>query len=83
MKAREHAEMIATGILVKKADVDDHTVSLMAKLSEEKKHRSVAEKDKKVIEQELEGLTEALFEEANKVSQLIGCELSLLTRLRW
>jgi len=82
-KAREHAEMVATGILVKKTDVDDQTISLMAKLSEERKQRSVAEKDKKVIEQELEGLTEALFEEANKVIQLIGCELPLLTRLRW
>ncbi len=75
--------MVATGILVKKTDVDDQTISLMAKLSEERKQRSVAEKDKKVIEQELEGLTEALFEEANKVIQLIGCELPLLTRLRW
>ena len=66
-KAQEHAEMVAKGILVKKADVDDQTVSLMAKLSEERKQRSVAEKDKKLIEQELEGLTEVLFEEANKV----------------
>lgn len=75
--------MIANGILVKKTDVDDQTISLTAKLSEERKQRGVAEKDKRVIEQELEGLTEALFEEANKVSQLIGCEFPLLTRLRW
>lgn len=67
-KAQEHAEMISKGILVKKADIDDQTVSLMARLSEERKQRSVAEKEKKVIEQELEGLTEVLFEEANKVS---------------
>ena len=59
--------MITKGVLVKKADVDDHTVSLMARLSEERKQRGVVEKEKKVIEQELEGLTEALFEEANKV----------------
>lgn len=59
--------MISKGILVKKADVDDQTVSLMARLSEERRQRSVAEKDKKLIEQELEGLTEVLFEEANKV----------------
>jgi len=67
-RAQEHAEMIGNGILVKKADVDHQTVSLMARLSEERMQRSVAEKDKKLIEQELEGLTEVLFEEANKVT---------------
>ena len=66
-KAQEHTEMISKGILVNKADVDDRTVSLMAKLSDERKQRSVAEKEKKLIEQELAGLTEVLFEEANKV----------------
>lgn len=71
-KAQEHAEMIANGILVKKADVDDQTVSLMARLSEERKQRSAAEREKKHIEQELEGLTQVLFEEANKVIKLRG-----------
>lgn len=59
--------MIAKGILVKKTDVDDQTVTLMAKLSGERKQRGVVEKEKKSIEQELENLTTALFEEANQV----------------
>jgi len=66
-KAQEHTGMIAKGILVKKTDVDDQTVTLMAKLSGERKQRGVVEKEKKSIEQELENLTTALFEEANQV----------------
>ena len=36
-------------------------------LVEEKRQRAMVEKEKKSIEQELETLTTALFEEANKV----------------
>jgi hypothetical protein len=42
---------------------------LKAALAEEKAQRAIVEKDKKTIEQELETLTAALFEEANKVSR--------------
>ena len=65
---REYKTMVANGVLVKQQDVEDKTVKLMANLADEKKRRGVVEKDKKGIEQELETLTTALFEEANEVS---------------
>ncbi|KAL4970012.1 guanine nucleotide exchange factor SEC2 [Aspergillus stella-maris] len=54
-------------VYVKKADVDVEFMRLNASLAEEKAQRTVAEKEKKGIEQELETLTAALFEEANKM----------------
>ena len=63
----EYSRMITTGALVKKAEVENQASKLLAKLSEEKKRRTSVEKDKKGIEQELENLTTALFEEANEV----------------
>jgi len=59
--------MVANGVLVKQQDVEDKTLKLMASLADERKRRGVVEKDKKGIEQELETLTTALFEEANEV----------------
>lgn len=64
---QEHEELISSGVLVRRTDVEDKTVSLMANLADEKKQRGVVEKDKRGIEQELETLTSALFEEANEV----------------
>ena len=64
----EHAKLIATGARVKKAEVESQASKLVAKLAEERKRRTVVERDKKGIEQELENLTTALFEEANEVS---------------
>ena len=64
---REHADMIAKGSLVKRADLDGELCQLMVNLEEEQRQRATAEKDKKSIELELENLTSALFEEANKV----------------
>lgn len=82
-KAQEHTDMIAKGILVKKTDVDDQTVSLMAMLSNEKKQRGVVEKEKKGIEQELETLTTALFEEANQVIYLLTSQVTVADHIRW
>ncbi|KAA6408352.1 MAG: hypothetical protein FRX48_08094 [Lasallia pustulata] len=65
--AQEHADMVARGIWVSKADVDHETMELKSKLADAKKQKSVAEKDKKDIELELETLTTALFEEANQM----------------
>lgn len=59
--------MITGGVLVRKTDIEDKTLKLMANLADEKKQRGVVEKDKRGIEQELETLTTALFEEANQV----------------
>ena len=67
VEIQEHADLIANGILVRKTEVDNESGKLLAKLAEERKRRTVVENDKKGIEQELENLTTALFEEANEV----------------
>ncbi|KAE8379228.1 hypothetical protein BDV26DRAFT_173984 [Aspergillus bertholletiae] len=54
-------------VLIKKADVDYEILRLKAALADEKAQRALIEKEKKGIEQELETLTAALFEEANKM----------------
>ncbi|OGM45954.1 GDP/GTP exchange factor Sec2p [Aspergillus bombycis] len=54
-------------VLIKKADVDYEILRLKAALADEKAQRALVEKEKKGIEQELETLTAALFEEANKM----------------
>lgn len=63
----KHRRDIDRKILVRKADMDDEISCLKASLAEEKAQRAHVEKGKKTIEQELETLTAALFEEANKV----------------
>ena len=65
---QEHADMLARGVLVKKAIVDAEKSKLVLSLADERRQRGDIEKEKKNIEQELENLTTALFEEANKVS---------------
>ncbi|KAF7623246.1 hypothetical protein AFLA_010550 [Aspergillus flavus NRRL3357] len=54
-------------VFIKKADVDYEILRLKAALADEKAQRALVEKEKKGIEQELETLTAALFEEANKM----------------
>ncbi|KAL4885033.1 hypothetical protein BJY04DRAFT_158303 [Aspergillus karnatakaensis] len=54
-------------VLVRKAEYENELMRLKASLAEEKAQRMLAEKEKKGIEQELETLTAALFEEANKM----------------
>ncbi|KAF3941376.1 hypothetical protein ABW19_dt0205198 [Dactylella cylindrospora] len=65
--AREHQDMMATGVLVEKKEVEMETRQLMTRLMEETVQRGKAEKEKKHIEQDLENLTTSLFEEANKM----------------
>ncbi|KAI5777389.1 hypothetical protein EDC01DRAFT_635920 [Geopyxis carbonaria] len=65
--ATEHADMMAKGLLVEKKEFETETRQLMTRLQEESLHRGQAEKDKRNIEQELENLTTALFDEANKM----------------
>lgn len=66
---------IANDILVKRRDVEAEIMSLKAAVEEERAQRLLVEKDKKNIEQELENLTAALFEEANKVSRTSGSRI--------
>ena len=70
---RDHKDLIARGILIRKSVSELEKSRLAAALSEEKRQRAVAEKEKKSMEQELETLTSALFEEANKVCALPHC----------
>lgn len=63
--------MMAKGLLVEKKAVETETQRLMTRLKEEAAQRGQAEKDKRHIEQELENLTTALFDEANKVRDLV------------
>ena len=65
---QEHVDMLASGILVKKAIAEVEKNRLILSLANERRRRGEIEKEKKDIEQELETLTTALFEEANKVS---------------
>jgi hypothetical protein len=65
---QEHRSLVANGILVRSSDVEAELVRLKTALADERRQRVRAENEKKGIEQELETLTTALFEEANEVS---------------
>ncbi|KAI9769411.1 MAG: rab guanine nucleotide exchange factor S2 [Geoglossum simile] len=78
--AQGHADMMAQGVLVRRKDVEDETTRLMNRLAEEKRQRGAAERDKKNIEQELEALTTALFEEANKMVSAARVERDSMDR---
>jgi len=64
---QEHSELLASGTLVKKSIAEADKRKLVLSLADERRHRGEIEKEKKNIELELESLTTALFEEANKV----------------
>jgi len=64
---REHANLLARGVLIRSSVADAEKSKLNAVIAEERRRRADVEKEKKSIEQELENLTTALFEEANKV----------------
>jgi len=66
---KEYADLVARGILVKRATMELEKAKVVTQLMEEKRQRADIEKEKKNIEQELENLTTALFEEANKVGE--------------
>lgn len=68
-------------VLIKKADSDVEISWLQNALTEERSQRVVIEKEKKTIEQELETLTAALFEEANKVISLLYLEFQFILTL--
>lgn len=64
---KEHADLLASGVMIKKSVADAELAKLTASLIEERRQRAELDKEKKHIEQELENLTTALFEEANKM----------------
>lgn len=63
--AKAQNDMIRTGLLVQRSEVDPVLNKLKADLHEACKQRDSADKGKKQMEVELENLTSALFEEAN------------------
>ncbi|TVY57947.1 Rab guanine nucleotide exchange factor sec2 [Lachnellula cervina] len=67
LENQEHADFLARGVLVRRSIADAEKNKLLALLAEERRQRVETEKDKKGMEQELENLTTALFEEANKM----------------
>lgn len=62
---QEHKSLVVNGILVRQTDVEAGILRLETSLADERRQRVKAESDKVGIEQELETLTTALFEEAN------------------
>ncbi|KAI4094717.1 MAG: hypothetical protein LQ344_002068 [Seirophora lacunosa] len=65
--AAEHDALVASGDLIRRTEVERQKVDLMNNLAYEQKQRGAMEKDKRGMEQELEALTTALFEEANQM----------------
>lgn len=63
----EQREMLAGDVWVRRKTVEAEKTTLLARVADEKKARFETEQQKKKIEQELENLTAALFEEANKM----------------
>ena len=81
---QEHKSLVANGILVRQSDVEAELLRLKTALAEERRQRARVENEKKSIEQELETLTTALFEEANQVGQKFSLFASIpLTSGRW
>lgn len=60
-------EMLAGDVWVRRGTVDAEKKALSGKIAEEKRRREGVEREKRRIELELENLTTALFEEANKM----------------
>ncbi|KAL8839572.1 MAG: hypothetical protein Q9170_001676 [Blastenia crenularia] len=63
----KHVALLSRGELVHRSEVERQRVELKENLAHEQKQRGVMEKDKRGMEQELESLTTALFEEANQM----------------
>ncbi|KAL8985570.1 MAG: hypothetical protein Q9205_000772 [Flavoplaca limonia] len=62
-----HEALLASGELIPKEEAERQKVQLLDHLAREQKERGLMEKDKRGMEQELESLTTALFEEANQM----------------
>lgn len=76
---QEHKSLVANGILVRQSDVEGELLRLKTALADERRQRARVENEKKSIEQELETLTTALFEEANEVGQKLSLLASIPT----
>jgi len=63
----EQREMLSGDVWVRRKTVEAEKTSLLSRVAEEKRRRLEVEAQKRKMEQELENLTAALFEEANKM----------------
>ena len=63
---QDYKSMVENRVLVKWADVEEDTLRLRTSLADERRQRAQTENEKRAMEQELESLTTALFEEANQ-----------------
>ncbi len=79
--AAENDALLKSGGLVPRGEVERQKSDLMNNLAQEQRQRGVMENDKRGMEQELESLTTALFEEANEVQvfQNTECVIIVLT----
>lgn len=77
---RDHEQMMAQGLLVDRKDMETEAEQFMRRLRAERDQRSKAERDKQTIEKELEHLTTALFEEANKMVAAARKERDMMDR---
>ncbi|KLJ06604.1 hypothetical protein EMPG_17884 [Blastomyces silverae] len=66
-QTRQYEEDVTNGVLIKRVDVEKEWTKLKDEAAEQRSQRATIEKEKKAIELELENLTAALFEEANKM----------------
>ncbi|ESZ90024.1 hypothetical protein SBOR_9595 [Sclerotinia borealis F-4128] len=66
-ESKEHKALVSSGILIRSSVAEAEKAKLVVTLVDEKNKRREVEKEKKSIELELENLTTALFEEANKM----------------
>ncbi|EJT79691.1 hypothetical protein GGTG_04775 [Gaeumannomyces tritici R3-111a-1] len=66
-RLEEQRVMLSGDVWVRRKTVESDKAKLLSRVAEEKKARAEVEQQKKKIELELENLTTALFEEANKM----------------
>ncbi|MCJ1312415.1 rab guanine nucleotide exchange factor S2 [Agyrium rufum] len=66
-EAQRHRSMMASGEILRKSEVESELTTTRTEIAEERRLRTIAEDEKKKMEQELEGLTLSLFEEANEM----------------
>lgn len=72
-QTRQYEADITNGVLMRRVDVETEWARLKDEAAEQRAQRATIEKEKKAIELELENLTAALFEEANKVGLIFPC----------
>lgn len=67
LQLAKHKEMLVGDIWIRRKSAEIEKTNLLSRIAEENRYRLEAEAEKKRIEQELENLTQELFEEANKM----------------